>query len=369
MEIKTIKYLIFVSTVFLLSGLRAQKQDTYFMYLQKQTEQSLKQHCQIRNSDTLDCRFDNQLFTVYRQMPGESFNTWGLVFFPEEKKLLSPLVRHYIERQLLYYLILSPRQWEKHKKINELMLSVNPGAAKTVRRVADSLAGIEIKLEKNKYEINLSTPKGVQSIRMKFPSVFGILAGMDRPTAQKLLYKQLAGKSNDTLHHPIHVIIRDSSKRIKDHDLYVQKGGHFLIRSLNGNLYFDKNNQNLVFDTGHIAPSLSNLLLSDLSEKHSRTVHLEMPVYNKSYTTDIPLNTLLSHFDKEFIKFFGVEKVTDKSVEATLVLAHKYLGYVHLFHIQTSVKDLFKQNGVINMRMYSYIPIHNIASLMNDINR
>jgi len=360
------KYLLSAFTIILLSGLRAQKQDTYYLYLHKHIQQNLKEKCNIRHADTLDCRFGTNEFKIYRQHLDDSVSRWALAFFPSDKPLLSPFIQNYVERELLYYLILSPKQWKRHQKVGGLQMQVKPAGSRTIKYLTDSLSGIEMKLSNGEYDLRFTDSAGLHRIRMQFPSVYGLLAGVDRPLAQKILWKRLKKLAVDTTRVNIYYRALPPENRIKDHDIYVQKGGRFIIPELNGNIYYDASNRSPVFDTLHIGPSFTNLFLTDLAENMDRTVDINMKIYGENYQVSMPLDKFLSMFNDQYVKFMGLEKVTDKQVDATFIAANTHMGFVHLIYIQAPVKSIYKSGGHFTVNFYGYIPMHNVASLLED---
>ena len=356
---------VLIGIVFL-SGMYAQKEDSYYAYLNKKVKKVLDDRCVPVSADTLKCVFEGDTFRVYRQYLGDSIYRWGMYFLPRNKQMLNTFLRNYLERQLLHYAVLSPQEWNKHLKIKQMQWHVIPEGLHTVRYLADSLHQIGMQFDKNRFSFTFASRDTGKRWEVSFPSVFGLLVGVDRPEAQKILWEKLQKASRDTTpamltFHPL-----PSERRVKENDLYIQRGGQFIIPEMNGNIYYDRNNKNLVFDTLHLAPSFSNLFLTDLAGRHPRTVEVNMRIYGKNYKAELPLDKFLNFFQKDFTKFFGYEKITDKSVDGTLVAVHNELGYVHLMHIQSEVNNLFTDGGKIYISFYGYVPLHNVASLLDE---
>jgi hypothetical protein len=102
------------------------------------------------------------------------------------------------------------------------------------------------------------------------------------------------------------------------------------------------------------------LFLTDFSKDKEILIDLTLNNYNKVENLKLNLAQFLSHFDKNYYKFFGVEEITDKTIRGTLILYNRNLSYMHLLDIVTEKNNLTHN---IKIKMHTYIPTDNIKEL------
>ena len=360
------KILILYITFFFLNVLHAQ--DSYRKYITRISQERIPQNCisVIKSGDTVQCSIDEHPLKFYRQEKQDTtaFIVALQIFPPNRYNIIDPLIREFIERELFLYLIMSPAEWQKHKKI--LQINTQYLTKNKVALLSKQLTGININFLDGKYTVGLKNEQIKNPVTFIFPSTMETLSVLDRPKNQQKLFEDLKNfKPKKIPFITPENIVYDSI-----HKYYVSKGGSFILKEIKGDTYYTGKEGNLLFHSGFPEESVSNLFLTNLSENYTLQAELEMPVYGEMYKFSMPLAGLLSYFNEDFQKFFGVESLKDGKLKAILVLANKKYAYIHLMQITQDFNNLFgEKDKKVKIKLYTYIPLHNLGTLFAEFKK
>lgn len=85
-----------------------------------------------------------------------------------------------------------------------------------------------------------------------------------------------------------------------------------------------------------------------------------------SYTE--PLAKVMDFYISQGCKLYtGIRKYDKSTIEGVVIAVNTELGYQHLLNFSLQ-KDLFEnpKGQQVKMKVYSYIPIHNVSSMFDD---
>jgi hypothetical protein len=71
------------------------------------------------------------------------------------------------------------------------------------------------------------------------------------------------------------------------------------------------------------------------------------------------------YFSSDYDRYFGVEPPAGGKLIGTLILSDRNAANIHLAHISIGLEDLLS-GGIMEMRLHSNIPIHNIQTLFDN---
>lgn len=339
-------------------------QDTYNKTQSELIYNRLSKKCQqdFAISDTISCNVKGYDFTIYKTHFVDGYVNYGLKLFPDRTIVKSDKILSFIERENLFYILSSTKEQYEREKTKHVYFSTDKGSsvsAKLIYVITNPFQGYSINKEGTSYKIVLS---GISNnkINIDFPANYTLITGRDKVGLQQLLYNELMCIEDNTIssYHKHNTDLLEKSD-----DIFMYKGKTFLIGEMNTNVYYQQDKISIVFDKSHSKESFSNLFMTDISLNKNIQVNLIMKNYNTKDNLQITLSKLVSHFDKGFVKYFGIEDISDNTIRGSFLLYNKSYSYMHLLDTEVAVDELFNENTTIKIKMYSYIPTHNIKDL------
>ena len=161
-------------------------------------------------------------------------------------------------------------------------------------------------------------------------------------------------------------IINDwySSKvnRIKD-DLVID-GGYYQIEAISGDLYLSNryNHRNLICSRNSPIKSVSNIMLTGISNKDI-PMKLALKMYgNKTDTIDITLQQYIAYCKNDNCKlYFGTKVLTDSTLTGTLFAYNDRYAYTHMLSVVFPLDILDGGDNPLLGTAYIFIPLHDIT--------
>lgn len=344
------------------------------------------------NAQQFDCEY---LKTIYERLPAQvkSTSTGSIKSFPvrittqngvivnigaELTPKLSPeysLIENFIERTTLEILL-----YDNYKDIvrvlehNKTLLSLN-GADFIKGPYWDISKGLDLLQNYSRFDISRDSlfyyakwSRSDDYVSFRVPSNIQILTGKDK--------RELEGSFENLLtHHPLSLndtLTVEESRLTKQDEIFVEKSRFFFVKDMNNAKYYAKDSLgefNLIFSADYAGETFSNLFQEKLPHSDKIELQINQQLYGKQTKQYIiPLSNLISFAKANgFETFVGLENVSPDLIEATIVLRHKELNFIHMFHVKSSVNNIFSSSGAaMAARLYTYIPSDNIVDLFEE---
>jgi hypothetical protein len=227
-------------------------------------------------------------------------------------------------------------------------------------RFLSNVSSISFNSDGKKQDVSLFHENG-KKLSFIFEADSELIYGMDKHERDVYLTTQLKN------HHVKHDCISspDYSYLQLLHDtVYVDKGNSFMIPQINNNLYYVKadSTYNLAFNKSLIAESFANALLVPVGNNY--TINITHKMYGgivKKYSVDS--RDFDDYFIRDFDRYFGIESLEKESLTGTLILNDQNTRCIHLAYVSITLEDLLN-GGIMDIKLYSNIPQHNIEKLL-----
>ena len=157
-----------------------------------------------------------------------------------------------------------------------------------------------------------------------------------------------------------------------DCDYYVKIGRSFLNDAIRNDLYFQRKNNvwELISGGDDAYKSLSNTMLcSETDGEYILKLLFDRYGYKESCHL-VSLRTVQQFCEEEgCLGYFGIKEKKNATFTGTLFLVNEFLGYAHMLSIEIPFDVLERKEGVLEGRLFVYIPLQNVAKeLLNKNN-
>ena len=294
----------------------------------------------------------------------------GIKFFHREviQKHPSPIY-YFIERYFLELLLL-PTQEEVNTKLrmervsisSEMfsMIDVKNGLRDIVSAVSDDLS-IYITCTNNRCAASCIKDNKVIA-RIHFPIRYELITGYTKLEAENSIYLALLNfKPNDFQFLP------ESSMSAFKEGIYSANDDFHVAEYIISTSYYRKKEDLYVPVYDSSLPELSVYNLFNTSYDWNVEACVEQNMYGgKKMTYCVPLVQLTTFLKSQGCNLYtGIQNIDKNQISGVLMAVNMELGYQHImrFSMNTDVLTMPKQNSV-KIKMYSYVPIHNVSSLM-----
>lgn len=286
----------------------------------------------------------------------------------------SPLY-HFVERYLLELLLLSDHEQiatrlkMERVQISSEMFRMN-SYKEGIKQVISSFSpdcSIHIIYGNNRYSISCITKKRVL-LKMTFPGRHELITGFTKLEAESSFYLSL-------LSHRIKNIPAPTMADVSFYkeNRYMYNEDTYMVDNFVSTSYYKAEKGKLVplFSKNELPESIYNLF----NALHNWGVNVEITqnMYgSKKQTYTLPLYRLVHYLlSQNCVLYSGIKKMEGEWIEGTALAVNVELGYQHLlsYKVNKSVFDRPKTT-VIDLKVYSFIPIDNVSSVFfeNDMN-
>ena len=354
-----------ILVVFLFHTIFSYGQKTsYDAYFNKLIKKCFNNKCHyIENNDSIfKCVINNQKFEykVYKNTMGKK--EYRLNILPVDSiEGMQKILFDVVNRELGYYLLINNKDRKERTRIKQIKITKKNHKLVTVNDIynlTQDFNNITITKKLLNYKIGLFSNKIKDTIIILFPVDYNIVFDKNKDELITDMYKNLLNQRD------LNVNFSYSKQDMQPYKngLKIYNGEQFLIGEMNNNFYTD-NQGDFIFNKNFITESFSNLFITNLSNDKKITVNLKIKKYNGDfYQVKLPLKNILAYFDN-MKKFFGIETVTNKQIRGSLLLYNPELSYMHLLDIKSERDSLFDENIMMEIKMYPYLPAHNIKEL------
>lgn len=143
----------------------------------------------------------------------------------------------------------------------------------------------------------------------------------------------------------------------------IARKDHYLSKDFTNRLYLSKGD--LVLSEKHPLESAANMMLS-LQADGDFNINITQLSYGfKKTVFEVPLKQWIAFcLDHGCELYFGVEKLTDKNeVECVVMAVNSAENYNHVLTAKISQEILEPKSGIIEARLYPYVPTHNVLNM------
>ena len=144
----------------------------------------------------------------------------------------------------------------------------------------------------------------------------------------------------------------------------IVEGGHFLSEAICGDQYYQRDSINewhLVCDSKKPYWSSANLLLApNFIGDYQLEGRLDMYGYRDTSFT-ININQWVAQTLTEGCQmYFGVKSRTNQTIRGTVFCPNPSAGYCHMMSVEIPIEAFENKRGIIEGRLFAYVPLHNI---------
>lgn len=278
---------------------------------------------------------------------------------------------HFVERYFLELLLLPSEQdiytkmrMERVKISSDLceMIPIRKGLLDVIAAFDDGPSFCII-CNNNRYVVSCMIDNRLL-VDINFPVRYELISGFTKLEAENSVYLSFMSYQKRD-----YVPFKQDELFVYKDSLYCADEDYYLAEEIVSTSYYIKEKDVMVpvFSTSWLSESVCNLFnsLYDWGVKAEITQNL---YGGKKITYTESLAKLMDFYASQDCKLYtGINKYDKSKIEGALIAVNMELGYQHLVNFSFK-KDLFEEpekHGV-KMKVYSYIPIHNVSSMFDE---
>lgn len=294
----------------------------------------------------------------------------GIKFFHREvvQKHPSPIY-HFIERYFLELLLLSTQEeidtklrMERVSISSEVfsLIDMKKGLRDIVAAVSDDLS-IYVTCNNNRCTASCMKDNKVIA-RIYFPIRYELITGYSKLEAESSIYPALLN-----FKPTIYQAYPETYMSVFKEGLYSANDDFFVTENIISTSYYRKTEDGYlpVYDSSLVELSVYNLFNTNYN--WNVEVCVEQNMYGgKKMSYCVPLVQLTGFLKSQGCSLYtGIQKIDKDQINGVLMAVNMELGYQHIMRFNIN-KDMFKnpEQHSVKIKMYSYVPIHNVSSLM-----
>lgn len=299
-------------------------------------------------------------------------NHIGVKFFNREVIAQhSTPIFYFIERYFLELLLLPSNDAIKtkmrmdhvHIKTNVFsMANLRKGLQDIIEAVSHDFS-VYVTCNNNRYSASCLVGNKLLA-KIDFPVRYELITGNTKLEAENSIYPALLVYKTSAYAAPDEV----DMYAYKD-SLFCANEDYYVTEDIISTSYYQKMNENYipVFDSNELEESVYNLFNAD----YDRGIDVEVTqnLYGgKKLSYILPLEKLMDFLrDAGCLMYTGIRKYDKSTVEGVSMAVNMELGYQHMLSFSFD-KRIFEEptEHKVKVKMYSYIPIHNVSSLFGE---
>lgn len=296
-------------------------------------------------------------------------NHLGIKFFNRDiiKKHPSPIY-YFVERYFLELMLLSSQEEISSKmKLEHVTITSEVFSLKNLKKGLQDIVSavshdlsVYITCNNNRYSVSCLNDNKLLA-KISFPVRYELITGFTKLEAENSIYPELliAGKQQ------YEALTEEYMSTYKD-DMYCANEDYYVTEDIISTTYYNKvdNEYIPVYTSEYMKESVYNLFNTGFDWKVE--ANIEQDMYGKKNRFMIPLAQFINFLkSKNCSLYTGVRKYDKANIEGVLMAVNMELGYQHImmFTLEKSVIDN-QTGGEVKIKMYSYVPIHNISSIL-----
>lgn len=307
-----------------------------------------------------------------RQSETKEIDHIGLkLFAPDMVEKQHTPIFHFVERYMLELLLaqtdadaLQRLQMERIKLSSDI-----PMTGKLRKDLQNIIAAFSNRLSfllsnaGNRYKL-LCMDGNRTILSIEFPARYELITGYTKPEAENAVYMSLLTHKSTSVPQPAATDFRE-----KEPGIYTTNDDYYMMENIVSTSYYTKEGDAYqpVFSQDRPIESVCNLFNSGID--YGATVEISQSLYgNKSHIYEIPLSRLTSYLRSQKCSLYtAIRKIEKDRIYGAWMAVNPELGYQHIltFTLDKSVIPEIKGKQV-KLKMFSYVPIHNIASIIDN---
>lgn len=319
--------------------------------------------------DKKDAAYRGFPLRIVRNNSGE-INRIGYHIFDDGVLSAHPdsTVLQFVERYLLLLDVIEPKESAVQRMADDHVWFLK-GAMSDFFKVMNG--NVEISIEKryssHKREILLfltSAEKNV-NIAMSFPPSYELILGHTRRELEETFPEILLGYDSSLTDEIVTPDLEEMTPDILASSHY----NTYQHERLNDRCYFSRNdsgNLSAVFSNSNPEESAANLFMGYAG--NDRLVNLNQKLYGfKETGVTTSVAQLINYCRGNGMNmYFGVEKTFDDHILALVTAVHPDLMYLHLLSVEIPLDIAENSHAVINGKISTFIPTHNLKTLYQE---
>lgn len=283
------------------------------------------------------------------------------------------LIFYFVERYILELLLSETDAVAQNRlQLERVKLSSDIPMKGTLRKDLQAIAAafstnLSYFLSNASNRYKLLCMNGQQTVlSIDFPARYELITGYTKLEAENAIYMNLlAYKPTDTS------VPAGTDFQEKESGIYTTNNDYYMMDNIVSTSYYKKDGDTYQAIFSHNLPVESACNLFNSGIDYGATVEVTQSLYgNKSNTYEVPLNRLTSYLRSQKCSLYtAIQRMEKDKIHGALMAVNPELGYQHIltFTLDKSIIPNIK-GKTIKMKMFSYVPIHNIASIMENNN-
>lgn len=352
----TLSYLLWIICLFMLPG-------TTPAQVQCSNKRLSEIHEQWKNNEQA-----KEWPVIIGQSP-QGINHIGIYLF--DRKIIATQttpIYSFIERYFLEILLTPTHQEILNKLKSERvrihsdihsMIAVKEGLLNIIADFSSNQS-IQIICHNNRYIVSVMKDQK-NLLKMSFPVRYELIGGYTKMEAESSFYPRLLQHKSDSILLPT-----EAEMFAYQDSLYYINDDFYLTEDFISTSFYEKNEGRItpVFSEDMLMESVYNLFNAPCDRNIE--AELTQSMYGgRKLSYNLPLAKLVNFLQQENCSLYtAIRKVSKSTIEGVVMAINSDMGYQHMF-LFSFPRELFHQpdEHEIKMKMYAYIPIHNVSSL------
>ncbi len=296
----------------------------------------------------------------------------GVKFFKREvmAQHYTP-VFHFIERYFLELLMLPSNEDRKVKmRMDRVHIVTDKFSMTDLRKgLLDIVAAVShdfsvyVTCNNNRYSASCMVGNELLA-KIDFPVRYELITGNTKLEAESSVYHSLMLYQIQPYASPDEI----DMYAYKD-SLFCANEDYYVTEDIVSTSYYQKRGQAYIplFSSDYLKESVCNLFNTDYG--WNIEVEVTQSLYGgKKLTYTLPLGKLMDYLQEQgCLLYTGIRKYDKSTIEGVAMAVNMELGYQHMLSFSFE-KNLFESPSkhIVKVKMYSYIPIHNVSSLFGE---
>lgn len=302
-------------------------------------------------------------------------NHIGVKFFNREvmAKHATP-VFYFIERYFLELLLLPTddeirtkmRMDRVHIKKGRTDIFAIPDLRKELQEIIAAVShdfSVYVTCNNNRYKASCMVGEK-QLAQIEFPVRYELITGNTKLEAENSIYSSLLMYQSKPYEAP-----DEADMYVYKDNLFCANEDSYVTEDIVSTSYYEKKDDRFipVLTSQNMEESVYNLFNTDYD--WNVVVEVTQNLYgDKKLAYELPLEKLMDYlFNNGCLVYTGIRSYDKSVIEGVAMAVNMELGYQHMLSFSFD-KSLFDEPSLhkVKVKMYSYIPIHNVSSLFNE---
>jgi hypothetical protein len=316
------------------------------------------------------------------EVTGSTLTEMGVSLFPEaaDGSHTSPIFG-FIERYLLALMLKRDRtEQDRRLRADSVTLKVNgrdmAGGRQSVAAIVRSIERTTpFRLDGDDARLRAQWQTAAGDVELSFPRQYDLILGRDKQELAATFRAELETFAVPHAPLPSRTSLSFTplpGQYMPNLDVYADLGPTLLVPGIKSGRYLQYQPQGKqfawLFNERMAEESLLNLFGN--ADEMGRKNRLQMTVksYRLSETFPFSLDRLCACMKAWNCEaYMGAETETETEMTGTALYVNRELMYLHLLHFKFPKEAFRNENLPVSATLYPYIPIHNVASLFDDI--